>query len=118
MLPNAIKKEVQNTLSSMKGFFSDATYKVCTGTHRVNYQEVPDLQTKQIKCVVSQYSQREIREDILISQSDKKVVIPRQGLDFEIKVGGELIIGGVSHYIVTVQSDPAGALYLVQARVG
>jgi hypothetical protein len=116
MLNAAIQKTVRNSLSALQGFFVDATYKVAIGKSDINYTAYYDYQNTAVRCIVGSYSQREVREGIEVLQTDKKVIIPRRGLEIEISSFGELVISGVSHSIVTVQTDPAGALYVVQAR--
>lgn len=113
------QSQINAAFKAMGDLVKNAVYKECTGESRdpETYEAVHTYKETQIRCVVTSYKRHEIEfaaGDIMVT--DKKVLIPRQGLLVELKSNAEIVIDSTSHLIIDVKTDPTESLYIVQAR--
>ena len=118
-LSKSIQSETYLAFQSLSDLFKDATHITVSSLERdpTTYELDPKYKETPIKCVVTSFSRKEIKDSpIGIIVTDKKILVPGKGLNVDIKVDDEIEIDGLSHKVLDVETDPAGALFICQAR--
>ncbi len=119
-LIETIKRETENLLRGLGKLLVPAMYRHPAGHARNAAYELTETWTdKAVRCVITNFSQEEIRfGGTRIMATDKKFLIPRRGLDFEMIPTGQIKTADNRVWeILEITTDPAGALYIAQCRL-
>lgn len=115
----SIQNQINRAFAAMGDLVTSFTYRYPSAYGRnARYEQEITWASVTVRGIVTQFTAREIAAAagaMEIGVDDRKVYVSRKGLTVDIKTTGEFIIDGKIYNIANVQTDPAGAVYLVTA---
>ena len=112
-----IQNQVHRAFAALGDMVQEVSYRYPSSfAQDERYRQQITWTTVTVKALVSQFTRQDYAfPGGLIEAGDKTLYISRKDLDVEISTEGEFIINGTLYSVKDVQSDPAGAFYLVTA---
>jgi hypothetical protein len=123
-MKSTVAKYVDQAFKACVSIAEDATYRVFTSHSRDpnTYELIQNSGEVPIKCILTNYSQKELDFHPDLSTLDKKILIPSKYFSGETYLSGEMTVGAqietstIIFDVIEIEKDPTGSLFTVHGR--